>query len=449
MGQRIDELTAQTIELLQILIRNRCVNDGTVESGQEERNAVAIRELLDGTRAEIELVEPAPGRVSLVARLRGTAPADTTSLCLMGHTDVVPATVEGWRHDPFGGEFVGGEIWGRGAVDMLGLTASMAVAFRELASQSTALRGDLIFLASADEEAGSRLGVRWLADHRPELIRAACVLTEAGGTHTGTAAAPAISVEVGEKGVAWRRLRIRGEEGHGSRPFRIDNALVKAATVIREIAGHHTAPHLSGLWTEQVQALGLEDSVREALLDPARVDSALSAMHDTGLARRLHASTHTTMSPTALTGTVKTNVIPGHTELDVDIRLMPGDSIDAIDARLREALSEVDASIEVEALLDSPPNVSGRDTPLWSALETAVRKAFPTSRLSPQLSLGFTDARILREMGATAYGAGLVSPKVTEAELSARIHATNERIDVETLELCTNLWIDVATELLG
>ncbi|NKF31855.1 M20/M25/M40 family metallo-hydrolase, partial [Pseudomonas sp. BGM005] len=114
---------------------------------------------------EMEVVEPAPGRANLIARLRGTDPY-APSLALVGHLDVVPADPAGWRHDPFGAEIIDGEIWGRGAVDMLNLTAAMTVAFKMLAGSTSRLPGDLVLAATADEEAGSRYGMGWLVEHR-------------------------------------------------------------------------------------------------------------------------------------------------------------------------------------------------------------------------------------------------------------------------------------------
>ena len=121
------------------MIRNACVNDGTAESGQEVRNADLLADYLAGAGIDIETFETAPGRTSLVTRIEGTDP-DAPRLCLMGHTDVVPVTPEGWDRDPFGGELIGDEIWGRGAVDMLNLTSSMAVAFRHLVTPVGATR---------------------------------------------------------------------------------------------------------------------------------------------------------------------------------------------------------------------------------------------------------------------------------------------------------------------
>src|SRR5688572_15988767 len=137
-------LTAQTVELLQQLIRNQCVNDGSVESGQEVRTSDVLRTYLQGSGLDVDVYEPdgAPGRTSLVARIEGTDPTAPT-LCLMGHTDVVPVTPAHWTRDPFGGELVKGEVWGRGALDMLNITASQAVTLKTLARQGWRPRGTL------------------------------------------------------------------------------------------------------------------------------------------------------------------------------------------------------------------------------------------------------------------------------------------------------------------
>src|SRR4030095_9331452 len=146
-----------------------------------------------------------------VARIEGSDP-DAPSLLLMGHTDVVPANEDGWRRDPFAGELIDGEIWGRGAVDMLNLTASMATAFRSLARSGFRPRGTLIYLAVADEENLGTWGAEHLAQPPP-------------------APGPRLPVIVGEKGSYWCRIAVRGTPGHASQPFRTDNALVTAAEV--------------------------------------------------------------------------------------------------------------------------------------------------------------------------------------------------------------------------
>ena len=447
------DLTGATVELLQTLIRNECVNDGTTLSGHETKNADVLQSYVEGPGVVVERWEPTPGRASFVARLEGRDPS-APSLCLMGHTDVVPVHAHGWTRDPFGGELVRDadgveEVWGRGAVDMLNLTASMAVAFKDLAERGVRPRGDLLYFAVADEEAGSAHGARWVADHHPDSIRCDYLLTESGGLHDGSPEAPAIGVTVGEKGVAWRRLRVHGTPGHGSMPFRIDNALVKAAAVVQRLSEYRPAPRFHELWPARVESMNLPPELKQALLDPARIDAALDALPNVGAAAHLHACTHTTFSPNLIDGGVmKANVIPDSITLDVDVRTLPGEGTAEVEAHLRAALGDLADHVEVEILLDDPASISRTDTPLWDALQRAVSVPFPGARLAPQFSVGFTDARVFRELGAISYGAGLFSPNVDAAEFGRRFHGHDERVDVESLGLTVELWQRVVADLM-
>jgi acetylornithine deacetylase/succinyl-diaminopimelate desuccinylase-like protein len=444
----LDALTGGTVELLQTLIRNACVNDGSPDSGQEVRNADVLETVLAGAGLAVQRYEPTPGRVSLVARIEGSDPG-AASLCLMGHTDVVPVNPDGWSRDPFGGELVDGEVWGRGAVDMLNLTASMAVAVRHLADAGFRPRGDLVYVAVADEESGSAHGARWLADNAAVDIACDYVLTENGGLHSGPPQSPVVGISVGEKGVAWRRLRVRGTPGHGSMPFRSDNALVRAAAVVHRLAEYRPAPRFTELWTERVRTLGLDDELQAALLDPSRIDDVLAQLPNAGAAAHLHACTHTTFSANVMSGAMKTNVIPDAIELEVDIRTLPGEDAAAVQAHLDAALGDLAPVVEVEVLMDDPATISPTDTPLWDSLQRAVGRPFPSSRVSPQLVVGFTDARIFRSLGSVAYGAGLFSPSLDAGDFARRFHGNDERIDVESLGLTARLWVDVCRDLLA
>jgi acetylornithine deacetylase/succinyl-diaminopimelate desuccinylase-like protein len=442
-----DKLTGQTVELLQEMIRNACVNDGTVESGQEIRNAELLADFLSASGIDFEIFEAAPGRASLVARLAGSDP-EAPSLCLNGHTDVVPVSREGWRHDPFGGELIDGEVWGRGAVDMLNLTASMAVVTRYLAETDFRPNGDLVFFAVADEESGSAYGARWMADNHPELITTDFVLTESGGLHGGTTAAPTIGVRVGEKGVAWRRLKVRGTPGHGSRPFRSDNAVVKAAGIVKRLSDYRPQPAFHELWAAEVAQMKVSDEKKAQLLDPGAIDDLLETL-PAGEAGHIHACTHTTFSANVFNSQTKTNIIPDEVVLDIDIRTMPGEGPDEVQAHFAAALGDLMEHVEFEPLMNDPASISGTDNPLWEALQRSVNKPFPEARLKPGMTVGFTDARVHRDLGAIAYGAGLFSPSLSSADYSSRFHGNNERIDVDSLALTTQLWLDVINDLLG
>ena len=456
-----NELTGQTVELLQTLIRNQCVNDGTATSGNETRNADVLRQFLGGTGLDMQQTGPTAQRQSLVARIEGSDPT-APSLCLMGHTDVVPVSAAGWTRDPFGGELIDGpagpEVWGRGAVDMLNLTSSMAVAFRHLATTGFRPRGDLMYFAVADEESGSAHGMRWMADHEADSIRADYVLTENGGLHSGPRERPYVGINVGEKGVAWRRLRVRGTPGHGSTPFKADNALMTAAAVVQRIGAYRPLPRFHELWRTRVETLGVPEEVQRDLLDAERIDAFLDTLPVPGPGAHLHACTHTTFSCNTIgpggdaSGSatpMKTNVIPDCVDIGVDVRTLPGEHADDVDAHLRAALGDLYDRVEVEIVMNDPASISRSDTPLWDSLARSIAKPFPTARPTPQLVVGFTDSRIYRQMGAVSYGAGLFSPDLDAADFGRRFHGHDERIDVESLRLTTNLWLDVARDLLG
>ncbi|MEM9039435.1 MAG: M20/M25/M40 family metallo-hydrolase [Actinomycetota bacterium] len=442
------DAAGETTELLQTMIRNACVNDGTPESGQEVRNADTIAAYLGAVGFEIETYEPTPGRVTLVARMEGSDP-DAPSLCLNGHTDVVPVNLDGWSRDPFAGDLVDGEVWGRGAVDMLNLTSSFAVVMRRLAMSGFRPTGDLVFLAVADEEHGSAHGARWMADHHPDVITTDFVLTENGGLHGGSADAPTVAINVGEKGVAWRRLKLRGTPGHGSMPFKSDNALVKAAGVVTALAEYRPAARIHDLWPGQIRDLGLDDETTRRLLDPDALDEFLDQLPREAGAPYLHACTHTTFSPNVSVGQTKANVIPDEVTIEVDVRTLPGETSDDVDAHLRAALGDRYDQVDVEVMMDDPASISPTDTRLWDALQRGVSGPFPDATIQPRLTVGFTDARVHRELGAVAYGAGLLSPSLSSADFASRFHGNDERIDVESLGLTTTLFHDVVRDLMS
>jgi acetylornithine deacetylase/succinyl-diaminopimelate desuccinylase-like protein len=437
-----DALTAQTVELLQEMIRNRCVNDGTIESGQEVRTTDLLRTYLEGSGLDLEVYEPdgAPGRASLVARIEGSDPTAPT-LCLMGHTDVVPVTPATWTRDPFGGELVKGEVWGRGAVDMLNLTASQAVALKALAKQGWRPGGTLVYLACADEEAGGLLGAGHVCKRHWDSLRADYLLTENGGLVSSHGGELNVTVHVGEKGVAWRRLRLTGTPGHGSMPYGADNALVKAAHVVSRLADYRPAPYVDELWQTFVGSLGVDPALKDALRDPSRVDDAIADL-PTAVAKFAWSTTHTTFSPNMCRAGVKTNVIPDVVDIEVDIRTIPGDNEDEVRRHIDKALGDLSEEVQVEKLFSKPASASPTGTPLWEVLGRVVEGHYPGAKLMPRMIVGFTDAPYFRERGAVAYGFGLFSRALTAEAMSGRFHGNDERVDVESLALTTQAWLD-------
>lgn len=446
MAELVDEVT----ELLQQLIRNACVNDGSDDSGQEHRSVATLRDHLEPTGCDLEVFEPHPGRQSILARIPGTEP-DAPSLMYCAHLDVVPVEQpDTWRHDPFAGELVDGVVWGRGAVDMLNLTASMALAFRELAEDpGFTPRGDLVYLGVADEEAGGTWGAEWLVRERPEAVRTDYVITELGGARVPLVDEPVLPVAVAEKGSFWCRITATGTAGHGSMPHRTDNALVTLAEVIRRLADARFGPTFTDPWRGFVEGLGDGGELAGVLLDEAQLPAILDELPQDQLARFVHACTHTTVAPTLSEVHGKINVIPDRATAQFDIRGLPGDDEDRIRQRIADVLSDLADRVEITFERADVPSQSPVETELWEVLQRQAERLVPGARNVPYLIPASTDSRHLRRLGATCYGYGAYSDELGFDEFMGMFHGTDERIDQASLERSMQLWLGVARDLLG
>lgn len=441
------DVTGEVTELLQQLIRNRCVNEGTAESGHEVRSVETLAAYLAGPGVEARRFEPVPGRANLVLRIAGSDPSAPT-LALMGHTDVVPADPEGWDRDPFGGELVDGDVWGRGAIDMLGITASMAVAVKRLLGQGWRPRGTLVYLAVADEEAMGTHGAQWLVDNAWDDVRCDFLVTEFGGANLPVGNGARLLM-VAEKGSHWVRLRTRGVPGHGSMPFRSENAAVKMAEVVRRVATYRPPADLHETWRQFVSAIGLPGAQEMLFSRRWGLELALSRSSSLGVARMLHAATHTTFSPNVMRSGGKINVIPESAEAEIDIRTLPGVDGPEVRRMLGEAIGDLWSDVEILAEGDNLATASPAGTPLWRALETVTARLIPGASVAPFIMVGATDSRFFRRKGVTAYGYGLLSDRIPLDQFAQMFHGRNERIDQESLRLMVDLWDGTAREMLG
>jgi acetylornithine deacetylase/succinyl-diaminopimelate desuccinylase-like protein len=443
-----EALTAETTELLQTLIRNRCVNDGDVASGQEVRNCDVLTSVIEGAGLDFQTYEPEPGRRSLLTTIEGTDP-EAPTLLLMGHTDVVPVSEDEWQRDPFGGELVDGEVWGRGAIDMLNLTSSMAVAVRHLAREGRRparhaevprgrrrggqrhLRGPV-----ADRAPLGRGGGRLRAHRVRRRSRRPARGPPAGDRHQREGAglaAPGDPRHAGPRVDALGHRQRAADRGRGG-------AAPADAGARRDASATLGAPSSS--------AMGLPEEFDEILLDPGRVREAFELL-DEPTARYCHAATHTTFSPNVLHGGTKTNVIPDRVELDVDVRTLPGVSSEDVDAMFADLLGDLGDRVEVTApFAGREATQSPTDTPLYEALCRRVEAAHPGASAAPWMNVGATDAAFFRQRGVVAYGAGLFGPNTSLQEFSSRFHGHDERVDVDSLGLSTQLWLDLVDDLL-
>jgi acetylornithine deacetylase/succinyl-diaminopimelate desuccinylase-like protein len=240
---------------------------------------------------------------------------------------------------------------------------------------------------------------------------------------------------------------VHGTPGHGSQPFRTDNALVNAAEVVRRLTEAAPDAHILDVWRRFVEGMGYPPELRAALLDPDELPGVLAEL-PLGMARVVHACTHTTFAPTVAHGGTKTNMIPDLVELEVDIRTLPGQTGEEGLELLRDALGDLADRVEVESN-DDPSTASPVDTPLWDSLTRVSAALVPGSGLVPMLMVGGTDNRFFRRAGSVGYGFALFSERVSFEEYATMFHGNDERVDVGSLGLSERLWEAVARDLVG
>ena len=432
--------SGEIAELLQTLIRNSCVNDGTPGSGFEERSVATLRDYLGEAGREYE---PRPGRTSVLYDVPATDPT-APKLLLMGHLDVVPAGEQGWRHDPFGAEVIDGYVWGRGAVDMLNQTAAMAAVFKRFLNGSIRPpAGGLAFLAVADEEAGGLWGARYLTEHHWEDVACDYLLTEIAYPPIRTAFGPAYPVSVGEKGPFWRRLKSAGTPGHASQPYGTENALVPVARVLAHLAEAPAPVSMSPEWHTFVAGLGLPGSEAADLTDPNRIDAAIESLFGNrpAFARYAHACTHLTVAPTVMRAGNKINTIPDTGFAEVDIRALPGQDARTVDEHIRTVAGRDFERLVVEPIADFEASADAPAGPLWEAVTRAIEELTGSRRIIPTLMPASTDARFFRARGAVAYGVGLFDEDVDFDEFLGMFHGQDERVSIQSLGLTAQVLV--------
>ncbi|CAN0079628.1 unnamed protein product, partial [Ectocarpus sp. 6 AP-2014] len=442
-----------TLSLLQAMIRNRCENfgDGLCK---ESRSIKVLQDYLEahGLQTECHARPERPERHNIVSSIGSGSPR-----VMLGpaHVDVVPVTPDdasqapqvysGWDEDPWSGTVTDGEVFGRGAVDMLNTVAAMAVAFVSIKESGVALNGTLLFCAVSDEEAGGEDGAKFILSDPglKKLFTADYCVTELGGASIPDfKLRPTLSFfqSTAEKGTTKVEVALRGRPGHGSVPRAADNALVRAAEVVRRVHAYSAPTVITPEWKGFVKALQLPGPLEWLLTFPPLLPLVLMVLLKMGspIAPVGHALTRLTMSPNALVGAVKDNVVPGICTVAVDCRTLPGQSEEYVLDHVRKALgSDIASDVDhcsIGAQSHIPASRSEPDTPLWKAMEKAASAVIKGASLVPVMLPGGTDCRYYRGIGgAVAYGANLLEPSMTFGDLTKRFHGQNERIGLRSL----------------
>lgn len=445
----------QVVEDLRALIRIPSVNP----PGDEIVAARHVAGLLAGLGLRPEVVEPSPGRGSVACRLRGDGTGGGP-LLLLSHLDVVPAPLDGWTHDPFGGDVADGYVWGRGAVDMKGMVALELGVLRLLVAEARAagldaasdpipgLRRDVLFASTADEEAGGHEGAGWLVDHHPEWLRADAALNEAGGVSMAFGGRRFYPIQVAEKGFAVYRLTVRGAWGHGSMP-RDDNAAVLAAEVIARLARPGPArvtPVMARFVEEAAAHLAPETAgLVRAVVDPdeRRSTAAIERLCDEPYRRATRALLRDSINVGVVRAGVKYNVVPGLAEIEIDCRVLPGTSEEAMRARVGELIGPGLAErVSVELVMFGAPVEAPDDHPIVGLMSSVLRDHDPDAIPLLGMAPFATDAKHLVRLGVPTYGFSPLRNDPEERFLE-RFHGIDERVGLDALRFGLPVLYDV------
>jgi acetylornithine deacetylase/succinyl-diaminopimelate desuccinylase-like protein len=406
--------------------------------GGELEVAKYLKRLFDTAGIPNEIIESSPGRGNFIAYLG----EGERRLLYLSHTDVVPAT-EDWDFEPFSGEIKDGFVHGRGALDCKGLVAAEAYAMLYLARNSK-LNGRLIFAATADEEVDGTYGVKYLTENFGEKISADFAINEGGEGPVRINDKIACFIQVGEKGSAWTHLLAKGRACHGSIPTLGDNAVVKMAKAIADLAEYKPEVRLIPEVKTLVKALSKMKGQNLELTEE-NIDLLISRFENRSFAEYLRAITRMTISPNVIQGGVKTNIVPDRCQANIDIRVLPGQDKGYVIDRLSKIVGE---DIEIDIPNYSVPSFSDSESPCYKLIENILKEAMGDVACLPCISSGATDSRFLRRRGIPSYGLSLMA-KDFDPSLTGTMHGKNERIDIESLKVNSKFLIELAKSYLG
>ncbi len=438
------DAVSPAVGLLQALLRI----DTSNPPGNEEPAQELLAQTLSEAGFACELLAAEAGRPNLIARLPGEGPGPT--LCLLGHVDTVPADPSEWSFDPWAGDIVNSEVRGRGAQDMKDQVAAEVAAAAALARDGwRPARGDLILVATADEETGAALGARWLCREHPEKVRCDYVLNEGGGVSFEFEERRVYTLCVGEKGPCRFSIRAHGVAGHASLPGLGDNALLKLAPALERLRRQppleptpEGVAFLSALTGEQIDPSnhdGLADAV-ERLRD---ADPEITAYLADPMLR-------VTLVPTRASASPKENVIPSRAEVLVDCRVPPGMGHAEALRHARAVLGEAGEGLDLEFTDPVVGNRSPFDSALADAIAEWLAQADPGAILVPIVMAGFSDSHWFREAFDSAVVYGFCPQReIALTDAVPLVHGADERAAVADVELAERFYRDIVQEVLG
>jgi acetylornithine deacetylase/succinyl-diaminopimelate desuccinylase-like protein len=417
--------------------------DTTNPPGNEIKAAQFFKEIFDREGIESRIIESAPGRGNIYARLRGDG--SKKPIMLLNHMDVVPAEAKLWKEPPFSGVIKDGVIWGRGAIDNKGGGVMALMTLLALKRQNAQVKGDVIFLGTADEEAGGMLGAGFLLDKHPELFKDVSVaLNEGGGIRVGEdGRARLYSVGVAEKVPLWLKLTAPGTPGHAASPGG-NQAVLKLITALSRVASYQSpikvVPEVQKFYADSAASApaGRREQymdLRKALQDPTFTAEFLKD-------RSNNARVRNTISITGIKGSDKINVIPAEASAEIDVRLLPGEEPQAFIKEMSRVVA--DDSIKIEILLSRAAAASPVSSDALKVIAEYAQAKDPGTPILFPMGNGFTDCHFFRTKGIPCLG---FLPRRSRPSEAGMAHGINERVSVENLKSDVRAMYEIVRKL--
>ena len=441
---QVDAQREEIIALEQALVRIPSVNSGFMPTGDETPVCEYIRDWLAEDGIESEILGRTPERGNILARIEGSN--SDAGLMFMSHTDVVPVEEEEkWRFPPFSATIADGRIYGRGASDCKGLLTAQLYAMRLLIRNGIQLEDSLIFCSGADEEHGGRYGFGWLAENHPDKIRAPFAVNEGGGTPIDSPSGLTYLLGTGEKGRLQVEIEVKGVSSHASVPWQGTNALYTLQRVLQRIEAYEPERDTSTSLFDHLSVFAIEHKP-----SAANVDEIIAEIEPENprFASMMRALSRMTLTPTMITGGIKSNSVPESIRLTCDVRTLPHQSDDYLREQLDSILEGIpNTTYEVDYM--AVPNSSSFDTDLGRSVQRATAAALGIDDIQwvPAISTGFTDSRFTRPLGTVTYGFNGSHPD--DDPMLSRAHGTDESIGISSLISGTKIMLALAIDVLN
>lgn len=405
--------------------------DTTNPPGRELSACEYLMDILRRENITSEIFVSDSERGNIVSKMEGFE--NKEPLLLLSHLDVVTAEEDKWEIPPFSGKVIDNFIWGRGAIDCKGLVVQELMVFLLLKRLGISPRHHLIFSATADEEKGGDMGVRWLIDHHFEKIRAGYVINE-GGVGIKFRGKNFYFVQTAEKGICWFKVRAYGTAGHGSIPTD-DNSIIHLSQIIDKISKRKKGFKITSTAQELLKVFSREFKIPypiiKLFINVFGLPALLLLVPDKGVRQMFSAILSNTFTPTVLRGGAKTNVIPSECEVEIDCRILPDENPEEVFRSLKNYLNKY--QIEIIPLEANLATESSCHTTFYKVISETLQDFDRTSVIVPFMQTGATDSRFLRQKNMECYGFFPFVVDGNHSEYLKMIHGHNEKTSKDNL----------------